>query len=284
MRRIDTHTHLWRYRPDAYPWIDRQRRAIARDFLPEDLEPLIRSVGIDAALLVQAQHSAGETEWLLDIAEAVPFVAGVIGWVDLCAEGVAEELDALTRRPQLVGIRHIVHDEPDDRFMLREDFRRGLRQLAARGLTYDLLLFPRHLPVALELVAEFPEQTFVLDHLGKPDIRKGFRQPWHSGLEQLARFPRVYAKISGLVTEADWKTWTPDALRPYIQAAYDCFGPERLMVGSDWPVCTLAGNYRRTMGVALEFVSRLRVSDADAILGGNATRVWGLNGRERRTL
>ena len=231
MRRIDTHTHLWRYQPTAYSWIDDRRHAIARDFLPADLEPLLRSAGIDAAILVQAQHSLAETEWLLDIAEAVPFVAGVIGWVDLAAEGVAEQLDAFRGRPQLVGIRHIVHDEPDDRFMLREDFRRGLQHLATRGLTYDLLLFPRHLPVALELVTAFPEQTFVLDHLAKPDIRRGSRQPWQSDLQRLARFPRIYAKISGLVTEADWHSWTADDLRPYIQAAYDCFGPERLMVG-----------------------------------------------------
>jgi L-fuconolactonase len=274
---LDTHTHLWRYRAEDYPWIDQSRSAIARDFLVTDLEGALASGGIDAAILVQARHSVQETEWLLEVADESARVAGVIGWVDLCAPDVARQLDLLSARPLLLGIRHIVHDEPDDLFMRRADFRRGLAMLAGRGLSYDLLLFPRHLPVAIDLVAEFPDQTFVLDHLAKPDIRAGTMQPWRADLDRLARFPHVYAKISGLVTEADWDYWTDDELRPYMQSAYDAFGPARLMLGSDWPVCTLAGSYERTMSVALEFVARLPASEQAAIRGENAARVWALD-------
>jgi L-fuconolactonase len=281
---IDTHQHFWRYRAEEYPWITDPLGALRRDFLPADLEPRLRQAGFDRCIAVQARSSVRETEWLLDLAETHPFIAGVVGWVDLCRDDVDTDLAALACRPQLVGIRHVVQDEPDDRFLLRPDFCRGIARLEGFGLVYDLLIFPRHLPVAIEFAARFPAQPFVLDHLGKPEIRSRRLDSWVRDLRRLARFPHVCAKISGLVTEADWKTWQPGDLDRYIQSAYDCFGPERLMVGSDWPVCTLAAGYEQTMGVVSDFVARLPAAEREAILDGNAERVYLGRSRAQRNV
>jgi L-fuconolactonase len=203
--------------------------------------------------------------------------------VDLCAANVDEALERYAARPRLVGVRHIVHDEPDDDFLLRADFRRGVGLLRAHGLVYDLLLFPKHLPRAVTLVAELPEQPFVLDHIAKPFIRDGVVSPWREDLRRLASFPNVTCKLSGMVTEARWKEWRPADMHPYLDAVLEAFGPSRLMIGSDWPVCLLAGDYDRTMSVVVDWTSRLSAAERDGILGGNATRVYALDaGRPSR--
>ncbi len=275
-RRIDAHQHFWRYHASHFPWIDEAKPCLKRDYLPSDLEPQLRAAGFDACIAVQARHDIDETRFLLELASAHPFIAGVVAWIDLQADDLHEQLEYWAADAKLVGIRHIVHDEPDDRFMLRPAFLRGLGLLAEFDLTYDLLLFPRHLPVAIDVVSRFPDQRFVLDHLAKPPIKAREIDAWARDLVQLAAHPNVCAKLSGLVTEADWQAWTPEDVRPYLDVALDCFGASRLMVGSDWPVCTLAGDYGRVMAPVVAFAEEQPSDDRDAILGGTAAKFWRL--------
>jgi L-fucono-1,5-lactonase len=251
--------------------------ALRRDFLPGDLAPVLTHAGFDRAVAVQACQTVEETHWLLALAEAHPFIAGVIGWVDLQADDVRDQLRRLASSRRLLGIRHIVQSEPDDRFLLRPAFCRGIAALEEFGLTYDLLLYARHLPVAIDFAARFERQTFVLDHLAKPGIRGREIDRWAKDLERLARLPNVCGKLSGLVTEADWVCWTPEDLHPYLDVAFECFGADRLMIGSDWPVCTVAADYARTMRVVMEHLNSHPQIEQDAVLGGNAARVWNLN-------
>ena len=203
--RIDSHQHFWHYDPAHHVWMTEAMATLRRDYLPDELAPLLRAAGFDGTIAVQARQMLEETEWLLALAERHAWVQGVVGWVDLCSAELAAQLERFASRPKLVGVRHVVHDEPDDRFMLRPDFRRGIGRLGEFGLTYDLLLFPRHLEVAVTLVDEFPEQPFVLDHIAKPPIREGLLSPWKEDLERLAERPNVFCKLSGMVTEAGWK-------------------------------------------------------------------------------
>jgi L-fuconolactonase len=279
--RIDAHQHFWRYTPSEYAWIDDTMDALKRDFLPGDLEPELRRAGFDGTVAVQACQTVEETRWLLQLAERHDFVQGVVGWVDLRSTDVRSQLQALAH-PKLVGIRHVVQAEPDDRFLLRADFCRGIAALEESGLAYDVLVYPRHLPVALEFARRFPLMRFVLDHLAKPEIRRGEIRAWERDLRALATQPHVWCKLSGLVTEADWRGWTPQQLRPCLDAAFDAFGPERLMVGSDWPVCTLVADYARTVSVVLDALASRPAQEQDAVLGGNAQRFWNL-GRGERT-
>jgi len=274
---VDAHQHFWRYDAAEYGWIDDAMAALRRDFLPRDLEPEMARAGIDACVAVQARQSLAETRWLLSLADAHPFISGVVGWVDLQSRGVRRDLEAVCRHEKLVGIRHIAQSEPDDRFLLRPAVVRGLALLEEWGLAFDLLVYSRHLPVAAELAARLPRQRFVLDHLAKPDIRgRSAREIWQRDLRALAACPNVSAKLSGLVTEADWARWTPDDVRPYLDVAFDCFGAERLMIGSDWPVCLVAGDYQRTMSVVMDYLSSRPAHERDAVLGGNAVRFWKL--------
>jgi L-fucono-1,5-lactonase len=272
--RIDAHQHFWRYEAAQYPWIDDAMATLRRDYLPADLGPELARAGIDATMAVQACQTAVETEWLLELAATHPFIAGVVGWVDLRSDTVPDTLARLAANPKLVGIRHIVQSEPDDRFLLRSDFCRGIAVLRGFDLPYDILIYPRHLPVAIDFVARFDDQPFVLDHLAKPEIRSGAIETWARNLARLAAAPNVCCKLSGLVTEADWKGWTPDQILPYLDVAFDCFGADRLIAGSDWPVCTVAADYRRTMAVVTDYLERRSPSDREAVLGGNARRVW----------
>jgi L-fuconolactonase len=233
--------------------------------------------GFDGCVAVQARQSLEETRWLLALAGTHPFIVGVVGWVDLQADDVRAQLDEFARDPKLVGIRHIVQSEPDDRFLLRPAFARGIAALAEYGLAYDILIYSRHLPVATEFVSRFERQRFVLDHLAKPAIRAGEMRRWERDVRALAARPNVWAKLSGLVTEADWGRWTPAEIRPYLDVAFDCFGPERLMIGSDWPVCTVAADYSRTMEVIIDYVSERPAAERAAVLGGNAQRFWNLS-------
>jgi L-fuconolactonase len=274
--RIDAHQHFWRYDAAEYAWIDARMTAIGRDFLPEDLAPPLRAAGFDACVAVQARQSLDETRALLAFADAHPFVAGVVGWVDLQADDAREQLERAAAHPALVGVRHVVQDEPDDRFLLRPAFCRGIGLLREFDLAYDLLIYPRHLPVAAEFVARFPGTRFVLDHLAKPSIRTGEIDRWARDLETLAASPHVVAKLSGLVTEAVWHDWTPRQIRPYLDVAFACFGADRLMIGSDWPVCTLAGDYARVMAVVADYLGERPAADRAQVLGGTAARFWRL--------
>lgn len=274
--RIDAHQHFWIYEPRDYEWIDGSMAALQRDFLPSDLEPELRRCGFDGCVAVQARQSLEETRWLLELAEQFPFVRGVVGWVDLRASDLRETLQRLSVNSKLVGVRHIVQSEPDDRFMLRPDFLRGIAMLEEFGLAYDILIYARHLDVGAEFVSKFPRQRFVLDHLAKPPIKNGNLSEWKRGLREFARYPNVMAKISGLVTEADWESWRPEQIVECVDVAFESFGAKKLMVGSDWPVCTLAGTYEKVMGIVLEYVERCTEEEREAVLGGNAANFWRL--------
>ncbi len=225
-----------------------------------------------------------ETRWLLELAAATPFIYGVVGWVDLRSTDVVSKLAQLAQNHKLLGVRHVVQSEPDDRFLLQPAFLRGIAALEQFGLTYDILIYSQHLPVAAEFVGRFPRQRFVLDHVAKPPIKNGGLHPWSEDLRRLAKSPNVFCKLSGLVTEADWKNWKPDHIVSYLDVAMDCFGPERLMIGSDWPVCTVAATYFRVMEVVTGYLDRFSVEIRDAILGGNAEKFWSLRGAQTSAL
>ena len=274
--RIDAHQHFWRYAPDTHAWIDDAMNALKRDFLPDDLAPLLLDSGFDGCIAVQAAQTMAETEWLLSLADDHDFIRAVVGWVDLRAPDVEDQLRRLGAHPKLRGIRHIVQDEPDDHFMLHADFMHGIAALAQFDLAYDILIYPRQMPAAIELAQAFPHQRFVLDHLGKPATRDGDLDTWARGIAALSRNKNVSCKLSGMVTEADWRHWSPEDFARYLDVALDWFGPQRLMIGSDWPVCTLAGAYHDVVAIVERHIERLSDTDREAILGGTAARVYGL--------
>ena len=271
---VDAHQHFWHYNPREYDWIDDRMGALRRDFMPDDLVPHMEQAGVDATIAVQTRQTVEETDWLLRLADAHPFIAGVVGWIDLRADDVETTVEQLHDRPRLAGIRHIVQSEPDDRFLLDSAFGRGITALGRVGLPYDILIYPRHLPVAAEFVARFPSQTFVLDHLAKPEIRNGTIDEWARDIRRIAAAPNVWCKLSGLVTEADWQAWTPQQIHPYLDVAFECFGAARLIAGSDWPVCTLASDYSRTMAVVRDYLGACTSREREAVLGGNARVVY----------
>ncbi len=276
--RLDAHQHFWHYTPANFPWITgTAMEVLRRDYLPHDLEPLLKQTGFDGTIAVQAQQNTDETAWLLEQARHYPFIRGVVGWVDLQSPTVADDLVRFTSHSRLVGIRHIVHDEPDDEFLLREAFMRGVSRLSEHGLTYDLLLFPKHLPPATRFVDRFPHQPFVLDHIAKPRIRDGVFAPWEDDLRRLADRKNVSCKLSGMVTEARWGAWRPEDFHRYLDIVFEAFGPERLMIGSDWPVCTLSSDYASTMKIVTDYVERFPPAVRDAILGGNGGRIYSLD-------
>ncbi len=275
--KIDTHQHFWRYRADEYGWIGQGMEVLKKDFLPEHLAPLLKSTGMDGTVAVQARQSLEESRWLLELADQNPWIKGVVGWVDLRSPEVEEQLGRFALHPKFVGVRHILEDEPDDRFMMREDFICGIGKLAALHLTYDLLLLSHHLPVACELAEKFPGQPFVLDHLSKPLIKDRKRSPWDAEIRRLAAFPNVYCKVSGMVTQADWKSWKPEDFTPYLDVVFESFGTDRIMIGSDWPVCTLAGSYRDVMQIAADYVKRLSSDEKSKVWSENAERFYGFS-------
>jgi L-fuconolactonase len=273
---IDSHQHFWQYDPAEHTWMSAEMPGLKRDLLPPDLKPLLDANGISGTVAVQARQSLAETEWLLALAAQYPFILGVVGWVDLQSPSVGEQLRRFAANPRLVGVRHVVQDEPDDQFMLRPAFLRGLEALGAFDLAYDLLLFPRHLPVAAQVVQQFPRQRFVLDHIAKPFIKAGRLAPWDEELRALAHFDNVTCKVSGMVTEAAWSQWTPEDFKPYMDVVFDAFGASRLMFGSDWPVCTLAAHYHEVVGLVRDYLQALP-SDAGArVMGQNAIDAYHL--------
>ncbi len=287
--RIDAHHHFWQIGKYQYPWITRETPVLDHDFGPAELRPLLDEQTIDRSILVQTIASLDETWWFLELAADNPWIAGVVGWVDLIDPNVGATLDLLSARfgERLVGVRHNLHDEPDDRWILREDVLRGLRAVAERDLAYDLLIRPRHLPFAAELAATIPDLRLVIDHLAKPPIAnpsiatRSF-DDWSNGLAALAKWPNVYCKLSGMITEADPQRWQPADLRPYIDHAIEAFGVERLMFGSDWPVCLLAGSYGQVVDAVEQNLTTLSTADREQIFGLNAARFYQLHdGRVR---
>lgn len=274
--KIDAHQHFWIYNQKDFDWIDDSMAAIRRNFLPEDLQPDLQANAFDGSVVVQTRQTLDETRWLLGLAERNPSILGVVGWADLRSPDIQSQLTSLTRSRKLVALRHIVQSEPDDRFLLQPDFLRGISALEEFGLAYDILIYPKHLPVATDFVQRFPRQRFVLDHLAKPPIKSGEIDSWAKGIRALAASQNVFCKLSGLVTEADWKHWMPEHITPYLDIAFESFGPERLMIGSDWPVCLVAASYNRAVNVIKDYVCRLSPESQAAVLGGNAARFWRL--------
>ncbi|PLS78029.1 MAG: amidohydrolase [Chloroflexi bacterium] len=274
--RIDAHQHFWHYNPAEHAWMTDAMQGLKRDYLPADLQPLLERTGVHGTIAVQARQSAAETDWLLALADKHDFIKGVVGWVDLQAPDLPTQLERYRQQPKLVGVRHVVQDEPDERFMLRPAFLRGLSLLEEFNLAYDLLLFPQHLPIAVEVARQLPQQRFVLDHLAKPLIKSQTMMPWEHDIRALASFPNVYCKVSGMVTEAAWQHWQLDDFARYLAVVFDCFGPDRVMFGSDWPVCTLAASYAEVALIVLDNVRELPPETQDQVLGGNAARFYGV--------
>lgn len=273
--KLDSHQHFWKYDPAQYGWM-KPEWPIRRDLLPADLQPLLARCGLDGAIAVQARQTLEESRWLLELADAHPLIQGVVGWVDLRSERVEEQLARFAAHPRFVGVRHVVQDEPDDDFLLRPEFVRGLAALRQFQLRYDLLIFPKQLPAAIELVRRFPEQPFVLDHLAKPFIRDGVISPWREQIQALAAAPNVCCKISGMVTEAHWQNWRAADFRPYLDVVFAAFGPARLMFGSDWPVSLLAATYEQSFALVNDYLAQFPTTVRDQILGGNAAEFYGV--------
>ena len=277
MKRIDSHQHFWQYNPAEHVWMTDTMQVLKKDFLPTDLAPLLNQIGFDGCIAVQARQSIEETNWLLRIANKNDFIKGVVGWVDLLSPNIDETLSGYTNQKKLVGVRHVVHDEADDNFMLQPAFQNGIAALKEFNLTYDLLLFPKHLPVALQLVEKFPEQYFVVDHIAKPFISKKEFSPWKEDLKELAKHPNVFCKLSGMVMEAKWNDWKEDDFKQYLDIVTESFGTNRIMIGSDWPVCTLSGNYSSTMSIVINYANQFSKEISDGILGGNCINFYKLD-------
>jgi L-fuconolactonase len=276
--RIDSHQHFWDYTANAadYVWMTGEYGALRRDFLPADLAPWLREAGVDGTVTVQAREMVSETDWLLGLADTTPWVKGVVGWIDICAPGSQPLVERYSAHAKLKGLRLLIHDRPDPEFAISPAHVRGIGWLAGYGLTYDLLLKPLHLRPATRLVDRFPGQRFVVDHMAKPDITSGELSPWREDIRELARRPNVCCKVSGLVTTADWDTWSAAQFAPYLDVVLEAFGPARLMVGSDWPVCTCAADYGRSLQVTLDWSRLLSPTERADVLGDTASRFYGL--------
>ncbi|MEO6740656.1 MAG: amidohydrolase family protein [Chthoniobacteraceae bacterium] len=274
--KIDSHHHFWKYSTAEYPWIGDSMAALRRDFLPEHLQAEIAAAGIDGVVSVQARQSVRETEWLLSMADVNPFIKAVVGWVPLAKPDVRNTLAAFAANPKFRAVRHVVQDEPDDRFVLGADFNRGVSALRDFGLVYDILIFERQLAASIEFVDRHPKQVFVLDHIAKPRIKENAIEPWRKNIRELARRQNVYCKVSGMTTEADYGKWSEEQLRPYFDTVLEAFGPKRLMFGSDWPVCLVASNYLRWVETVHRFAAKLSADEREWLFGKTAVQAYKL--------
>jgi len=274
--RIDAHQHFWKFDPVKDDWIDDTMLKIRKDFLPDDLYPHLNTSKIDGCIAVQADQSEQETEFLLNCAAENNFIKGVIGWLNLRDPAIAQRIDYFSKNQLLKGLRHIVQAEKDDWFMLGDDFQNGISCLKKYDLVYEILIKSSQLPAAIELVKNFPEQKFVLDHLAKPLIRANELQPWATHIQTLAKFPNVSCKISGMVTEADWNSWQPDNFKKYLDTVFDCFGTSRLMFGSDWPVCLLAASYKQVILIIEDYLKDVTADEQKLVMGQNAIQFYNL--------
>ena len=275
--KIDAHQHFWKYNPEEYGWINDQMIHLRRDFLPEDLEPVLHNLGFDGCVAVQARQSLEETRFLLDLADRFDIIKAVIGWVDLSAGTAEDQLQEFISRPKFKGVRHVIQDEQDERFILGSNFMRGIALLKEHHLTYDILVFPKHLPFVLTFLESFPHQPFVMDHLAKPDIAHQAKEPWRSLMMDIALHKNVMCKVSGMVTEAIWNQWKASDFTFYLDTVFEAFGEDRLMIGSDWPVCLLgADDYRQVMGIVIDYLSKLGPEAEKKVLGENAARFYAI--------
>jgi L-fuconolactonase len=274
---IDAHHHLWDYQADEYPWMSQQMDRLRRDFSIDDLQALARECNVAGTVAVQARQMLAETDWLLSIAERSDLISGVVGWVPLTDHDVERHLNAFCKRSKLKGVRHVLHDEPDPNYMLRADFNTGIRLLERYGLRYDLLIFAEHLPQTIQFVDKHPNQLFIVDHIAKPPIASGDIERWGRELHALSERPNVFCKVSGMVTEADWSSWTETQLKPYFDTVLSAFGPSRMMFGSDWPVLTLGSTYGRWIDTVTQMLTSLSDEEAKDVMHRTAARVYGLS-------
>ncbi|WP_437204059.1 amidohydrolase family protein [Planctomicrobium sp. SH664] len=281
--RIDAHHHLWqRSLPFDYSWLEKPALApICRDFLPDDLLPHLQHCGIDQTVVVQTQHTVDESRWMLSLAEQFPWIAGVVGWVDLASPACEDQLQELRAHSKFVGVRHIVQDEPDENFIIRPQILQGLKVLEKHGCPYDLLFYVQHLQHAVAVAQHVPGLPLVIDHLSKPQIKDRGWKDWEQDLRAAAKLPNVYCKISGLVTEADWQNWQPQDLKPYVELALETFGPQRCMYGSDWPVCLLAAEYEEVHAAAQQVLGSLSADEQSQVFGRTAQQFYRLSAADK---
>jgi L-fuconolactonase len=273
---IDSHQHFWIYEAEKHAWIDDDMKVIRKDFLPEDLQLVYQHNDVDGCVAVQADQTLAETDFLLALAKKNDFIKGVVGWVDLRASDIDEVLRQYSTFSKLKGFRHVVQGEADHNFMLRSIFLNGIAALEKYNFTYDILIFPHQLGAALELVRRFPNQKFVIDHIAKPYIKDGFYDGWTALMKTIGEHQNVYCKLSGMTTEADYNYWTPEQIEPYMQLVLEAFGANRILFGSDWPVCLVAGNYTKTKELVTNFIAKLNSEEQAAIMGGNAVQFYNL--------
>ena len=274
--RIDSHQHFWNYDPVRDSWITEEMSVIRNNFLPGDLKKLLKENRIDGCVAVQADQSETETQFLLSIASEHDFIKGVVGWIDLCSKTIRQQLEEHRDFRQLKGFRHILQGEKDRAFMLREDFMRGIEALKDYNYTYDILIFTDQLQYTVEFVSKFPDQKFVIDHIAKPNIREKKIEDWKTGVKELATFSNLYCKISGMVTEADWQNWEEEDFIPYLNVVVESFGIDRIMFGSDWPVCLLGGSYSEVLGIVEDYFSSFSKSEQEKLFGANAIEFYNL--------
>jgi len=276
--RIDAHQHFWDIHRLQYPWMPKGDSPLRHNFLPHDLGPILKRNRFDGSVVVQANVVIEETRWLLELAKQHQFILGVVGWVDLTDARVGATLDELQQHPKFKGVRHLVHDEPDPAWLIRDDVLRGLGELALRGIPFDLLLRPQHLPLVPRVAERIPELRMVIDHIAKPPIAAQRLDGWAEDIEAASKIPHMFCKLSGMITEDDPSGWKAEHLRPYVQHVFSQFGPDRLMFGSDWPVCTLAGTWKEVLAAFTQSVGPQPMEVRDKLLGGTAARFYALDG------
>ena len=274
---IDSHQHFWQVGRFDYPWMTKDLGVLYRDYLPNDLQPILQNNHVDKTMLVQASNSVAESRWLLELANASSFIAGVVGWIDLISPDVNRQLDELCADQKFKGVRHLVESEPNDDWLVQPAVLSGLKQLSARGISYDLLVHTRHLKHVPRVAESCPELPLVIDHLAKPPIARKEIREWSQALQPLASYTNINCKLSGLVTEANWNSWQTEDLRPFVALALEYFGPDRLMFGSDYPVCLLAASYDRVLDSFQEILTSVSDADRDKIFSQNAAKFYRLN-------
>ena len=273
---IDSHQHFWHYEPVKHSWIDDEMAVIRRDFTPEDLQKVYQENGVDGCVAVQADQTLAETDFLIDLASKNDFIKGIVGWVDLRNEAVETDLERYSHQQKVKGFRHVVQGESDHNFLLRPNFLRGISALEKYNYVYDILIFPHQLGATLEFVKRFPNIKFVIDHIAKPYIKDGFFDGWANQMKAIAKHDNVYCKVSGMITEADYKTWTESQLHPYIDLVFNAFGTNRIMYGSDWPVCLVAGNYAQVKNIVTNYIADFSADEKATIMGKNAIQFYNL--------
>lgn len=274
--KIDSHQHFWKYDPIKEAWITPEMAVIQKDFLPQDLAPLLSQNNFDGCIAVQADQSENETHFLLELARENDFIKGVVGWVDFKAPNIEERLEYFSSFKKLKGFRHIFQAETDPEFMLRNDFCNGIGKLAKYNFTYDILIGAQQWPFVTQFIQKFPEQRFVIDHLAKPDFKKNDFTEFEKTIQNIAKNPNVFCKVSGLVTEAHWHNWKPEDFKTALDIITQNFGSNRLMFGSDWPVCLLSANYCEVIALIENYFASFSTADQNALWGNNAVSFYNL--------